>query len=268
MDFVPVWLQTIALDIRFPIRSWRKSPGVISIAVFTLAVAIGSTTAIFSVFKAILLDQLPYRNPDRIVTLGVGSSAAPQSAPPSFETVHDWQTQSHLIQSISIYGDSSNVTFENGEARVLRGMRVSWDFFDTLGATLQFGRAFHADEELLGHDHVIILTHGLWLDLFGEDPNAVGRTLNFPSLGVRVRVIGILPANFHPPHMSNPIEWPQYFMPLGRDPSWNLCRSCRRWLAIARMKPDVTVEQARADLNSVMRRSFVNIRPTTRMTPP
>jgi putative ABC transport system permease protein len=192
-----------------------------------LAVAIGSSTAIFSVVKAILMNQLPYRNPDRVVTLGIGSSAGPQSAPASFATVYDWETQSHLIQSISVYGDSSNVFFENGQARVLRGMRVSWDFLDTLGAQLQFGRTFVPDEEFLGHDHEIILTHALWLDLFDGDPNAVGRSLDFRSLGVRVRVIGVLPANFHPPHMSNPIEWPQYFMPQGRDPSINPCRSCR-----------------------------------------
>jgi putative ABC transport system permease protein len=219
-----------------------------------LAVAIGSTSAIFSVVKAILMDQLPYRNPDRVVTLAIGSSAGPQSAPASFATVYDWKTQSHLIQSISVYGDSQNVFFQNGQARVLRGMRVSWDFLGTLGAQLQFGRTFVPDEELLGHDHEIILTHALWLDLFDGDPKAVGRSLDFPSLGVRVRVVGVLPANFHPLHMSNPIEWPQYFMPLGRNPSINPCRSCGGWATIARMKPGVTIEQARADLDGVMRR--------------
>ena len=254
MALIPGWLQATALDVRFALRSWRKGPALISIVVLMLAVAIGFTTAIFSVVKAILMNQLPYRNPDRVVTLGVGSSAGPQSAPASFATVYDWKTQSHLIQSVSVYGDSQNVIFENGQARVLRGMRVSWDFLDTLGAQLQFGRTFVPDEELLGHDHEIILTHALWLDLFDGDPNAVGRSLDFPSLGVRVRVIGVLPANFHPPHMSNPIEWPQYFMPLGRDPSINPCRSCRGWPTIARMKPGVTVEQARADLDGVLRR--------------
>jgi putative ABC transport system permease protein len=254
MALVPGWLQTTAFDVRFAVRSWRKCPGLISIVVLMLAVAIGSTTAIFSVVKAILMNQLPYRNPDRVVTLGIGSSAVPQSAPASFATVYDWKTQSHLIQSISVYGDSSSVIFENGQARVLRGMRVSWDFLDTLGAQLQLGRTFVPEEELLGHDHEIILTHALWLDLFDGDPNAVGRSLDFRSLGVRVKVIGVLPSNFHPPHMSNPIEWPQYFMPQGRDPSVNLCRSCRGWPTIARMKPYVTVEQARADLDGVMRR--------------
>jgi len=234
MSFVPGWLQAAALDARFAIRSWRKSPGLISIAVFTLAVAIGSTTAIFSVVKAILLNQMPYREPDRVVTLGIASSAVPQSALASFATVDDLRTQSPLIQSISVYGDSQNVIFENGQARVLRGMRVSWDFFDTLGAQVQFGRTFLRDEEFVGHDREIILTHALWLDLFGGDPNAVGRTLDFAALGVRVRVIGILPASFHAPHMSNPIEWPQYFMPVGRDPS-DRCRNCGGWTTMARI---------------------------------
>lgn len=251
MDALPVWLRAIAPDVRFALRSWRKGPGVIALAGFMLAIAIGSTTAIFSVVKAILLNQLPYRDPDRVVSLGMTSSAAPQPAPPSFVTLSDWRMQSLLIESISVYGDSQNVIFENGEARVLRGMRVSWDFFDTLGAQVQFGRTFVPDEELLGHDHEIILTHALWLDLFGGDANAIGRTLDSASLGVRVRVIGILPESFHPPHMSNPIEWPQYFMPLGRDPTNDRCRSCGGYPAIARIKPDATVAQARAELNAI-----------------
>src|SRR5579872_2498680 len=252
MGFVPGWLQAAALDVRFAIRSWRKSPRLISIAVLTLAIAIGSTTAIFSVVKAILLNQLPYREPDRVVALGIASSAAAQSVPAGFATVDDWRTQSRLIQSISVYGDSQNVIFENDQARVLRGMRVSWDFFETLGAQVQFGRTFLRDEEFVSHDHEIILTQALWLDLFGGDPNAVGRTLDFAASGVQVRVIGILPARFHAPHMSNPIEWPQYFMPLGREAS-DPCRSCGGYTTIARMKPRVTVEQARADLNGTMR---------------
>ena len=253
MGFFPGWLHAAALDVRFAIRSWRKNPGLITIAVLTLAVAIGSTTAIFSVVKAILLNQLPYREPDRVVTLGIASSAVPQSAPASFATVEDWRAQSRLTQSISVYGDSQNVVFENGQARVLRGMRVSWDFFDTLGEQVQFGRTFFRDEEFAGRDHEIVLTHALALDLFGGDPNPVGRTLDFAALGVRVRVIGILPASFHALHMSNPIEWPQYFMPLGRDPS-DRCRNCGGWATIARMKLRVTVEQARADLNTIMRK--------------
>src|SRR5579863_2535676 len=247
MGFFPGWLQAAALDVRFAIRSWRKSPGLISIAVLTLAVAIGSTTAIFSVVKAILLNQLPYRDPDRVVALGIASNVASQSAPGSFATVYDLRTQSRLIESISVYGDSQNVIFDSGEARVLRGMRVSWDFFNTLGAQVQFGRTFLPDEEFLGNDHEIILTHALWFDLFGGDPKALGRTLDFAALGVRVRVVGILPSSFHSPHMSNPIEWPQYFMPLGRNPASNGCRSCSGWPTIARIKQDATVEQARAD---------------------
>lgn len=247
-----------ALDIRFAFRGWCRAPCGISIVVLILAVAIGSTTAVFSAVKAILLDQLPYRDPERVVAVGITNGAKgllnDAAAPPSFATVSDWQTQSHSLDNISVYGDSQNVTFDNGKARVLRGMRVSWNFFDTLGAQLQIGRTFLPQEELLGHDHEIILTHALWLDLFGGDPNAVGHTINVPSLGTQVRVIGILPANFHPPHMSNPIEWPEYFMPLGRDPSWDLCRSCRGYPAIARMKPQVTVAQAQADLNGVMQR--------------
>jgi len=254
MALICGWLEAVALDIRFALRSWRKAPSTFSIVVLILAIAIGSTTAIFSVVKAILLNQLPYHDPDRVVTLAISSGATAESAPASYATISDWQTQSHLIKSISVYGDSQNVTFENGQARVLRGMRVSWNFFDTLGAQMQIGRTFLPEEELLGHDNEIILTHGLWLDLFGADPNAVGRSINMPSLGLQVRVIGILPANFHPPHMSNPIEWPGYFMPLGRNPSWNLCRSCRGWSAIARMKPGVTLKQAQSDLNGVMHR--------------
>ena len=146
---IPSWLQATALDVRFALRSWRKSPGLIAIVVLMLAVAIGSTTTIFGVVKAILMDRFPYRDPDRVVTLGISSSVGPQSAPASFATVYDWKTQSHLIQSVSVHGDSQNVIFENGQALVLRGMRVSWDFLDTLGVRVpQIGRTFVPGEEL------------------------------------------------------------------------------------------------------------------------
>ena len=253
MSFFPGWLQAAALDVRFAIRSWRKSPGLISVAVLTLAVAMGSTTAIFSVVKAILLNQLPYREPDRVVTLGIASSAVPQSAPASFATVDDWRTQSRLIQSISVYGDSQNVIFENGQARVLRGMRVSWDFFDTLGAQVQFGRTFLRDEEFLGHDHEIILTHALWLDLFGGDPNAVGRTLDFPALRSAGQghwnPTGELSSSAHvESHRVAAV-----FHAAGKKSFSIRAGTAVGWTTMARMKPEVTVEQARADLNSIMR---------------
>jgi putative ABC transport system permease protein len=251
MEYFPAWIEAIVSDIRFALRSWRKSPGAIALAICTLAVAIGSTTVIFSVVKAILLNQLPYRDPARLVELNMDRGTAQRSVPPSLVTLSDLRTQSHLIESISVYGDSQNVTLEHGQARVLRGMRVSWDFFQTLGAQIQFGRTFLPDEELLGHDHEIILTHALWLDLFGGDPDAIGRTLDSSSLRAKVRVIGVLPANFHAPHMSNPIEWPQYFMPLGRDPGDDQCRSCGGSPAIARITRGATVPQAQAELNAI-----------------
>jgi len=247
------WIENALQDARFAARMARRNPGFTLLAIVTLALGIGSTTAIFSVLKAVLLNQLPYRNPDQIVALSQIDPTAPTDPSVSSWTFHEWRTRSQAFTSISLYGDASRVLVENGESEVLRGLRVDHDFFDTLGIKMFLGRAIRADEDGWPRSNVVILSHALWVSRFGADPGIIGRALVLST--EPYRVIGVLPPTVYPLRMGNPAEKPEIFMPMGYDPrEASMCRNCLAGVAVGRLKAGVSVSQARAELNGIMRR--------------
>lgn len=247
-----MWLENAVHDARFAYRIARRNPGFTALAVLTLALGIGATTAIFSVVKAVLLNHLPYRDPDRVVALSEVDPAGPTQGRVGEWTGKEWRRRAESFESISLWGDAQRTLRENGEAYVLRGMRVNYDFFETLGVKMMLGRSIHADEDQWPRANVVILTHELWLHQFGGDPQIIGRVLDLSY--EKYRVIGVLPANFYPLRMSNPAEKPAIFMPLGYDARAAItCQWCFGGEAIGRLKPGVSVERAGAELNAVMR---------------
>jgi putative ABC transport system permease protein len=248
-----LWLDNAFQDTRFAFRMARRNPGFTGLAVLALALGVGSTTAIFSVVKAVLLNQLPYGDPDRLVALSqVDSAASSVSDGMGGWTARELRTRAQSFESISLYGDGQRSLIENGESEVLRGMRVSYPFFQTLGVKPLLGRSFLAYEDRWPRANVVILSHGLWKRRFGGDLNIIGRALNLST--ETYRVIGVLAPDFYPLRMSNPAEKPEIFLPLGYDPQEaSTCRSCFGGSAIGRLKPDVSVDQARAELNGIMR---------------
>jgi len=230
----------------------RRNPGFTALAVLTLALGVGSTTAIFSVVKAVLLDQLPYDNPDRVVALAEIDPAGPTSEWVGGWAANEWRARTQLFESTSLYGDGQRTLIENGESEVLRGMRVNYDFFQTVGVKMLLGRSFLANEERWPRANVVVLSHGLWKRRFDADPRIIGRVLNLS--GEAYRAIGVLPPDFYPLRMSNPAEKPEIFMPLGYDSHQaSLCRTCFGGSAIGRLKPGVGVDRARAELDGIMR---------------
>ncbi|HVX67441.1 MAG TPA: permease prefix domain 1-containing protein [Bryobacteraceae bacterium] len=238
------WLESTRGDVRFGARVLAKNPKFAAVAIVTLALGIGANTAIFSVVKAVLLNQLPYRDPDRVVALDDRIDHA---------TVYAWRNGTRSLESISVWGDSEAALEQNGVPTVLRGSRVNYDFLDTLGVRVAMGRAFTPDEELPERDRVMILTHEGWKRHFPGDPNPVGRAFYSPLHGYSIRVIGVLPEGFRPLRMSNPGESPEYFLPLGKDIAREVPSGGGN-VAIARLKPGVSVAQAQAELNAKMRR--------------
>jgi putative ABC transport system permease protein len=246
------WLEILVQDLRFAVRTLRKAPTATATAVLTLALGVGLNTAIFSVVKSVLLNQLPFRDPTRIVALAQTNSTNTHGDGVEGWTVNEWRNRSQSLERISVYDDAQLTLVENGEAEVLRGMRVSVEFFDTLGARVQLGRAFLSEEDRSPSANVIILSHDLWARRFGADPLIVGRVLQLNAQPYRV--IGVLPATFGSLRMTNPGEIPQVFVRAEYDPRQAaLCRSCFGGRVIARLKPLITVSQARAELNAVMR---------------
>ena len=228
-------------DARFALRMLRKAPALTAAAIATLAVGVGLNTAIFSVVESVLLRQLPYRDPAAVVSVTQhDASGAARFA--SAATVRELRIRSRTLESVSVYGDGQMTLVDHDEAVVLRGMRVSPDFFDTLGVKVLMGRAFLPEEDRAERPNVIILTHDLWLRRFDANPNIVGRVLRLnaePYL-----VIGVLPATFHSLRMTNPAEIPQFFA-LAADGSDGR--------VIARLKPSMTPGQAGAELGAVIR---------------
>lgn len=237
-------------DLRYAFRVLRKSPSFAITAAATLALGIGANTAIFSAVKAVLLNQLPYREPDRLVKLGESDDGEKRADTIGYTTAYDWRRLSQSFESMSLYRDTAGVIVERGESELVRGLRVNYDFFDTLGVRMQIGRAFLPEEDRPDRRHEVALSHGLWMRRFGGDPSIVGRVIRLSDSAFTV--VGVLPAGFRPLEIED-FGTPEIFEPLGyalTDP--NACRDCEHLQLIARLKPGVPAAQAHAELNTIM----------------
>jgi putative ABC transport system permease protein len=240
----------IGHDVRYAWRSWRRQPGTAALAIGTLAIGIGLNTAIFSSVESVLLRPLAFRDPERLVTLvqtpggavhgGIGAWTARQLA-----------SRSRTLQSVSAYDDAQATLMADGQAEILRGMRTSVEFFDTLGTSMALGRGFAAGEDRSARANLVVLTHTLWADRFGADPGIIGRVLQLN--GVPHHVIGVLPASFRPLRMTNPAETPTYYMPLIDRGTAPACRACVGTRAIGRVRTTASLPEAQAELGALMR---------------
>jgi putative ABC transport system permease protein len=237
-------------DLRYALRVLRKSPSFALTAVATLALGIGANTAIFSAVKAVLLNQLPYRDADRLVKVGESDSGEKSAGTIGYTTAYDLRRLSHSFESMSLYRTAAGAIVERGEPELVSGLRVNYDFFDTLGIRMQIGRAFLPEEDTPGRRHEVILAHGLWVRRFGGDPNIVGRAIRLSDSAFTV--VGVLPAGFRPIGIEG-FGLPEIFEPLGyalTDPF--ACRDCQHLQWIARLKPGVPAAQAHAELKTIM----------------
>src|SRR5580700_8201163 len=238
-------------DLRYAFRVLRKSPAFALTAVVTLALGIGANTAIFSAVKAVLLDQLPYRDPDRLVKLGEADDGEKRADTIGYTTAYDLRRLSRSFASMSLYRDASGVIVDRGEPELVGGLRVNYDFFNTLGIRMQIGRAFLPEEDRPDRRHEVVLAHGLWMRRFGGDRNIVGRVIRLSDASFTV--VGVLPAGFRPLEIQGATLVPELFEPLGyalTDPF--ACRDCQHLQLIARLEPGVRADRAHAELNTIM----------------
>ncbi len=246
-------MNTLLLDLRYAVRMLAKRPGFTVVAVLTLAIGIGATTAIFSVVNAVLLRPLPYKEPDRLVqfweTNPLKGWTENVVAPANYL---DWQSRSESFELMSAYfgsqtrdaGASNFYLTGDGEPERLQGLGVTGEFFSVLGVEPMHGRGFRPEETWQGNN-VVVLSYGLWQRRFGGDPNIVGQTI---SLNGRAQtVVGIMPESFYFP--TKEIElWSTLGMT--RDQMMQLRRP-HFLRVIARLKPGVTIEQARAEMTRI-----------------
>jgi putative ABC transport system permease protein len=237
-------------DFRLALRTLRKSPGFMAVAVTTLALGVGANTAIFSVVKAVLLNPLPYRDPERLVAIAEAShDSGPRAVTVDFTTTHDWRERSKSFERMSLYHATTVAMVEQGEPEVVSGLRVNYDFFDTLGEKVQLGRGFTAEEDHSKTRFEMILSHGLWVRRFGADPGVLGRVVRLNETSFKI--VGVLPEDFET--LVGDGHGAEMFMPLGYDlGEQDACRGCQHLRLIARLKAGVSARAANAELDSIL----------------
>jgi putative ABC transport system permease protein len=250
-------METILKDIHYGIRSLLKHPGFTAIAVITLALGIGANTAMFSVINAVLLRPLPYRDPARLVTIWEESpERGMYQMPVSLANLRDWIDQNQSFEQISAYTFTNLNLTGTGEPARLGTVRSSANLFPLVGATPVIGRSFLPEEDKEGANHVVILGHALWQSRFASDPGIVGKSLTLNNQSYTV--VGVMASNSQFPvgfgYMGKVLNDPiDLYVPLaasGRETE----RGNYSFFAIGRLKPGVSIDQARAEMTTIERR--------------
>jgi predicted permease len=235
-------METLFQDLRYALRNLAKAPTFTAIALVTLALGIGANTAIFSVVNAVLLRALPYADPDRLVVVGQNGFT---SAPPA--NFFDWKRDNHVFENIGA-GEawSPNLTSIDKPEQVI-GLRVTSDIFPVLGVKPILGRTFVPQEERTGNDREVVLSYGFWQHRFSGNRDAMGQTVSLN--GANYTIVGVMPKGFRfaPFWVTKAEIW----APLPLDPTDRLRNSLRLF---ARLKPGVSLRQARADMATITAR--------------
>jgi putative ABC transport system permease protein len=230
-------MEALLRDIRDGFRTLTKTPGFTAVAVLTLALGIGANTAIFSVVNAVLLQPLSYPNPDRLVEL-VGTFADGSNDATSIPEFNTWRQRTQVFDSVAAYdfaGPGINLTGGDRPEQV-KGIHVSSDYFRVFGAPIALGRTFTAEEDRPGGPAVALISNGLWRSRFGGDPAIIDRTIDLG--GEACAVVGVLGQSFSSDPKSD------VWLPLRPDP--NSVDQGHYLRATARLKPDITIPQAKA----------------------
>ncbi len=239
-------MRSFLQDLRYSVRQMRKSPGFATIAILTLALGIGANTAIFSVVNGVLLNPLPYPQPERLAVLFHERPNFPKGSI-SYPNFLDWQRENQAFDRMAAYRQSGSFALTGtAEPEAVTGDMVSAGFFEILGTKLLAGRAFSADEDRLGTNPTVMISEGLWKRKFGSDPNLVGRVIILD--GEARTVIGIVPASFH--LKTRNFKPADVYAPIGeyKEPQFRDRNAAWGTDAIARLKPGVTMAEAARDM--------------------
>jgi putative ABC transport system permease protein len=250
-------MRTLTQDLRYGLRLLARSPGFTAIALLTLTLGIGATAAIFSVVDAVLLRALPYRDPQRLVTVFEDDSEVgfPRNTPAP-GNYSDWKAQTQIFEDAAAAAEYGrfhvfNLTGDSGadagEPEKLQSASVTQNLFAVLGAKPALGRVFLPEEDRPGGPHVVLIGHGLWKRRFAGDPGLVGKAIALN--GEKYTVVGVMPAGFAYPSASADIWTP---MALTQDQMAD--RGNHYLEVVARLRPGVTLAQANAGLQVLAKR--------------
>jgi putative ABC transport system permease protein len=243
-------MKTLSQDIRYGVRTLTARPGFTVAAVLALALGIGANSAIFSVVNGVLLRALPYEEPNQLMVVqSTKRQDARRAGSASYLDVVDWKNQNQVFDDMAAFHSSGYTLTGMGEPVRISGARASASFFSLLGAGPFLGRAFLPEEDMPKGERVVIISHGLWQRLFGSDPNIIGRATTLNGLGHTV--VGVLPAGFKFPIE---VEQAEIWSPLALDGQILEQRGAHYLKVIARLKPEVTLEAAQAEMSAIASR--------------
>jgi putative ABC transport system permease protein len=244
-------------DFRFALRQLRKSPGFAAIAVLTLALGIGASTAMFGVLNAVLLRPVPFENPDRLIRIFSVEKGEAQEGPSPLD-LRDFAAQNHTFEKMTSYDVwRKNVSTDNAsiEPEQMRVGLVPGEYFDILGVRLLMGRVFRDDENRWGNNFVAIISYNFWQTRFHGDRSILGKSIRIND--EPYTIVGVTPAEVPDWWVGNPQGKTEIWTPFvpyvsATDSVWNdKERGGRGWAAIGRLKPGVSIQQAQADLGQI-----------------
>ncbi|HYM00810.1 MAG TPA: ABC transporter permease [Blastocatellia bacterium] len=240
-------MTTLFQDLRYSLRVLRKNPTFAAIAALTFALGIGANTTMFNIIYGVMLRQLPYPQPDRLVKLAEGSAKYVNATNVGYGTFADWESHIHSFSSMAALESWRPLFGESGNPELLRGMRVTHNFFKTLGISPVLGRDFLPEEDRPSSGRSVLLSYQLWQRRFGSDRSVIGRTVRLTDSSYTI--IGVLPANFQLLLFNYYERQPEIYGPLAYDASVSgACRSCQHLQSFARLAPGATVAAARSEL--------------------
>ena len=248
-------MHSFAQDIRYGFRILAKTPAVTAVAILTLALGIGATTAIFTFVNAALIRALPFPQSDRLVSVSMTKQGEFGEMEASFPNYLDWRTQNHTFEVMAGYSQDGGILFGGDAPQIISEGIVTANFFSTLGVNPELGRVFVPADEEGADNYPVVITHGLWQQRFGGAGDIVGKKIELTNNQDHTiaTVVGVLPRSFEFAPLGDPQAF--YLVPRKGD---TFSRRNLHWMNIVgKLKPSVTIQQALGDIDSISSRLAV-----------
>jgi len=255
------WIENLLQDVRYGLRTLRRTPGFTFTAVATLALGIGACTAVFSLVNAVLIRSLPYGDPERLVYLFTPSPSLKLPAEiigPSYGDFFDLKRESKSFAEMTAYEQATFNFASQGAVQRIGAARVDENFFSTLQSAPELGRRIGADDNQPGHDKVAVIGHSLWVSMFAGAADVLQHSIHLD--GVSYRIVGVMPPEFsYPlssdlpygnPHVKSTLLW----VPLVLSAQQRQDREPAANVTVARLRPGVSIRQAQSEMSSIMAR--------------
>ncbi|HEY6344719.1 MAG TPA: ABC transporter permease [Bryobacteraceae bacterium] len=272
-----IWLEALTRDLRYAFRQLRRAPGFAAVAILTLALGLGATTAMFSIVDGVLLEPLRFPNPGRLYlvrNIALPGANVKGDFPVNARHFHEWRSRCQSCEQISLMHPMDITLTGAGDPQKVLGLEVSFNFFRTLGVQPALGRDFLPEED---HNSArAVLSNALWRSAFASDPGLIGRSVQLN--GESYTVVGVMPPDLRLPKgeqwgaFSGPSVAPEIFRPLLGDPARASSRGSLNYTSVVRVKPGVDLRRAqdelaaliadslRSEYNSIMRPILIPLR--------